>query len=85
MSRVLIYFYATWCGPCQTMTPILEEILEARDDIEILKIDIDKNPQMIRIFQVRNVPMLVFMENGKENWRRSGIIPTRILNELLDF
>lgn len=84
MSKVLIDFYAIWCGPCQTMAPILDKISEDRDDLKILKIDIDKNPQMIQTFHIRNVPTFVFMENGKEKWRRSGIIPAGVLNKLLD-
>lgn len=84
MSKVLIDFYATWCGPCQTMAPILDKISEDRSDLEILKIDIDKNPRMVQTFHIRSVPMLVFMQDGKEKWRRSGILSTRILTELLD-
>lgn len=75
---VLIDFYATWCGPCQTMAPILKDVKESLGDkLKIIKVDVDKNQALMSTpqFQVRGVPTLMLFRNGKMLWRQSGIIP----------
>lgn len=72
---VLVDFFATWCGPCQTLAPILKEVKDhLGDKISIIKIDIDKNPQIATRFQVRGVPTLMLYQNGKKLWRQSGVL-----------
>lgn len=73
---VLIDFYATWCGPCQAMAPIIEQVKQdygAR--IRVLKIDIDKNPQLARNLGIQGVPTLIIYHQGKQAWRGSGLLP----------
>jgi len=75
---VLVDFYATWCGPCQTMAPILKDVKESLGDkLKIIKVDVDKNQALMSTpqFQVRGVPTLMLFRNGKMLWRQSGIIP----------
>jgi thioredoxin 1 len=75
---VLIDFYATWCGPCQTMAPILKDVKESLGDkLKIIKVDVDKNQALMSTpqFQVRGVPTLMLFRNGKMLWRQSGVIP----------
>lgn len=69
----LVDFYATWCGPCQAMMPVLDQLKEKMGEkIRILKIDVDKNQQAADKFKVRGVPTFVLFQNGEILWRQSG-------------
>jgi len=72
---VLIDFFATWCGPCQTMSPILKQVKdELGDEVTILKVDVDKNVAIASNFQVRGVPTFILFKNGKQVWKQAGLI-----------
>ena len=80
----LVDFYATWCGPCQTMHPILDEIKsKEKDKIRILKIDVDKNPAIAEKFKIKGVPTFILFKSGEVVWRKSGIIPFKELCDLI--
>lgn len=73
---VLVDFYATWCGPCQTMMPVLDQLKkDLGDAIKIIKIDVDKNKALASKFQVRGVPAFMIFKNGKQVWRGAGVQP----------
>ncbi len=81
---VLVDFYADWCGPCQTMDPIIEEVLnELEGKIKLLKLNIDKNPQLSQQFGVRSIPHYILFKKGKILWRKGGIITKRELEKAL--
>ena len=78
----LVDFYATWCGPCKTLTPILESAAkELGNDAKILKVDIDNNMDAARQYGVRSVPTLILFKEGKEVWRQSGVSPQSLIVE----
>lgn len=77
---VLVDFFATWCGPCKMMQPILEDTAkQLGDKIKIIKVDVDKNPLAASNFQVRGVPTLILFQKGKVLWRESGVVPSHQL------
>lgn len=74
-TPVLVDFFATWCGPCQTLAPILKQVKDSLGDrVSIIKIDVDKNQQIASQYQVRGVPTMILFQNGKQLWRQSGVL-----------
>lgn len=84
---VLVDFFATWCGPCKAMSPILEELKKRMGDgIHVLKIDIDgkNNRQLTDSLQIQSVPTLVLYKEGKIVWRQSGVMQAGALQEQIE-
>jgi thioredoxin 1 len=81
---VLVDFFATWCGPCKMMHPILEQVSkQLGDQVRIVKIDVDKNQQLASQLQVSSVPTLAIFKNGEIVWRQPGVQPANVLSEKL--
>jgi thioredoxin 1 len=81
---VLIDFYADWCQPCKMMAPILKEVSTAMgDSVSVLKIDVDKNPQLAQSLKIQGVPTLAIFKKGDMLWRESGVFPAHELQRVL--
>ena len=79
-TPVLIDFYADWCGPCKAMAPILSELkAKVGAGVKIIKVDVDRNPQVAARYQVHGIPTLILFQHGKVRWRQSGVVPLHLL------
>ena len=62
---VLLDFWASWCGPCRMLSPIVDEVAEERTDVKVGKVNVDEQPELAAQFQVMSIPMLAVIKNGK--------------------
>lgn len=81
---VLIDFFATWCGPCKMVSPVVDEIANERSDIKVCKLDVDKNLDLARTFQVMSVPTLVAIKNGEIINKIVGAMPKAQILKMFD-
>lgn len=71
----LVDFYAEWCGPCKTLAPILQNVKSVlKDDVKIIKINVDEHQDLAAEFMVRGVPTMLLFQKGKLLWRQSGVV-----------
>ena len=82
-KTVLLDFWASWCGPCRMVSPIVDEIAEEFDNICVGKINVDEEPELANAFSVQSIPMLVVMKDGKIVNQAVGYMPKEKILELL--
>jgi len=83
-ALVLVDFSAEWCGPCQMMKPVLEELKrKSGETLRILKIDVDRNPALAGNYQVQGVPTFILFKQGQQVWRQSGAMPLQHLQQVI--
>lgn len=84
-KKVLVDFFATWCGPCKMLAPVLEELSETLpENCEIVKIDVDENPDAARKFHVMSIPTLILFQDGQAVERMVGARPSAELARLFE-
>lgn len=81
----LVDFYATWCGPCKMMMPIIDELrYSLSEKASILKVDVDKEQALAAEYTIRSVPTLIIFKNGEERWRASGVQSAATLRNVIE-
>ncbi len=84
-GNVLVDFYADWCGPCRMLAPVLEEIDESnKDNIKILKVDVDEVRELAMKYDVASIPTLLLIKNGEVKATQMGFIPQKSLQRAID-
>ena len=82
-TPVLVDFWAAWCGPCRVVTPVLEEIASERDDLRIVKLDVDANQQTAANYDVLSIPTMILFKNGQVAKKIIGAYPKKKLESEL--
>lgn len=80
---VLLDFWASWCGPCRMVSPIVDEIAEEVSTIKVCKVNVDEQPELAQQFQVMSIPTLIVMKNGKVTNQSVGAKPKAAILDLL--
>jgi len=83
-TATLVDFWAPWCGPCRVVGPVLEEIAEERDDLKIVKLNVDDNQQTAAQYQVLSIPTMILFRNGAEAKKIIGAFPKKKILEQLE-
>ena len=74
-GKVLVDFFATWCGPCKMLSPILEKVASEHEDLTVLKVDVDEVPDVATQYGIRSIPTLILFEDGKAVDMKLGYMP----------
>jgi thioredoxin 1 len=82
---VLVDFYADWCGPCKTLSPIVQQVSSAlHGRVMVIKVNVDKNQSAAMKYQIRGVPTLILFREGKVLWRQSGVMQKNALQRTIE-
>lgn len=82
-DTVLVDFWATWCGPCRMLSPIVDEVASERPDVKVGKINVDEQPELAQQFGIMSIPTLLVFKNGEKVQESVGLIPKEKVEALL--
>ncbi len=82
-GKVLVDFFATWCGPCKMLAPVVDKVASKNENVTFVKVDIDKNIDAAEAFGVQVIPTLVLIENGEIKAREQGFMSEAELNKFV--
>ena len=82
-DRVLVDFFAIWCGPCMRLTPTIEKLADEYPEITFLKVDVDQLPRLAASFNVSSIPLLIYLEKGNKVREQLGWVPEPMLKKLV--
>ena len=80
---VLVDFWASWCGPCKMLSPVVEKLAEAHPEIAVAKVNVDENPELAMVYSISAIPALILFRDGKVAKQSVGYQPREALEELL--
>jgi thioredoxin 1 len=81
---VLVDFWASWCGPCRMVSPIVDEIADENDNIKVCKVNVDEQPELAQEYGVMSIPTLIVIKNGEIVNRSTGARPKKAILDLID-
>ena len=79
---VFVDFFATWCGPCKMLSPVIDEVSNEIKDVKFIKVDVDENEDVARKYNIMSIPTLMIFKDGKEIDKKMGFLPK---DQLIDF
>ena len=82
-KKILVDFYADWCGPCKMLSPIIDEVAQENDDIKVVKVNVDESSDIALEYKVMSIPTLVVIKGGKEVSRSVGVVDKKEILEML--
>ena len=81
---VVVDFFATWCGPCKMLAPVLEEVASDRDELKVVKMDIDENMELAKTYGVMSVPTLMLFKDGNMISKKIGFMPKELITSWVE-
>ena len=82
-KKVVVDFYADWCGPCKLMAPIIEDLSNELTDVKFCKLNVDDDPELANEFEVFSIPTLIVFENGNVKDRHTGYMPKDSVSQFI--
>jgi len=83
-KSIIVDFWAEWCGPCRVLGPIMEELSEENQKIEVVKCNVDESHEVTKLFGIRSIPTLIFFKDGGNIWHQVGLCPKSNIQNKID-
>lgn len=78
-GRVLVDFYADWCGPCRMVGPVIEEISKEIPDLKVIKVNVDEREDVAKTYGIMSIPTIILFQDGEMNKKQVGFVPKEVL------